>query len=210
MVEATDPEWTDRQAELLDAALALLVSAGRAPTMTEVAREASCSKETLYKWFGGRDGLLAAMVQRQASKVGGLPIGDERTDAASLVQRLELVAHDWLEVIHGETSVALNRLAVGQAGTRKHGLDAIMLENGPATVRRRVTRLLEEGRAQGLLAFERVDEAFAAFFGLVVRDRQIRLLLGETLAPDEASLARDAELAVRHFLTLYGTPKIRP
>ena len=64
MSDSSDIDWTDRQVELLDAALALLVALGRAPTMTEVAREASCSKETLYKWFGGRDGLLAAMVRR--------------------------------------------------------------------------------------------------------------------------------------------------
>ena len=46
--DSSDIDWTDRQVELLDAALALLVALGRAPTMTEVAREASCSKETLY------------------------------------------------------------------------------------------------------------------------------------------------------------------
>ena len=37
--------------------------------MTAVARRASCSKETLYKWFGDRDGLLTATVQWQAAKV---------------------------------------------------------------------------------------------------------------------------------------------
>ena len=49
---------TERQAEVLDAALRLLVEEGDALTMAAVARRASCSKETLYKWFGDRDGLL--------------------------------------------------------------------------------------------------------------------------------------------------------
>ena len=49
--------------------LPLLVEAGDALTMTSVARRASCSKESLYKWFGDRDGLLTATVQWQASKV---------------------------------------------------------------------------------------------------------------------------------------------
>ena len=54
---------------MLDAALRLMVEEGDRLTMTAVARRASCSKETLYKWFGDRDGLLTATVQWQASKV---------------------------------------------------------------------------------------------------------------------------------------------
>ncbi|MEP6567001.1 MAG: TetR/AcrR family transcriptional regulator, partial [Mesorhizobium sp.] len=60
---------TERQKAVLDAALRLLVEEGDHLTMTAVARRASCSKETLYKWFGDRDGLLTATVQWQASKV---------------------------------------------------------------------------------------------------------------------------------------------
>ena len=62
---------TARQTEVLDVALRLLVEEGDSLTMTAVARRASCSKETLYKWFGDRDGLLTATVQWQASKVEG-------------------------------------------------------------------------------------------------------------------------------------------
>ena len=61
--------FTPRQQAVLTAALDLLVEAGDGLTMTAVARRASCSKETLYKWFGDRDGLLTATVQWQAAKV---------------------------------------------------------------------------------------------------------------------------------------------
>ena len=61
--------FTPRQQVVLTAALDLLVEAGDGLTMTAVARRASCSKETLYKWFGDRDGLLTATVQWQAAKV---------------------------------------------------------------------------------------------------------------------------------------------
>ena len=71
MQPATHAEPTPRQQAVLDAALALLVEEGDQLTMTAVARRASCSKETLYKWFGDRDGLLTATVQWQASKVTG-------------------------------------------------------------------------------------------------------------------------------------------
>ncbi|MEP7241933.1 MAG: TetR/AcrR family transcriptional regulator, partial [Devosia sp.] len=70
--------FTPRQQVVLTAALDLLVEAGDGLTMTAVARRASCSKETLYKWFGDRDGLLTATVQWQAAKVR-VPLVDRKT-----------------------------------------------------------------------------------------------------------------------------------
>jgi AcrR family transcriptional regulator len=63
------PEFSVRQREVLDAVLALMVEEGDSFSMAAVCRRASCSKETLYNWFGDRDGLLAATVRWQASKV---------------------------------------------------------------------------------------------------------------------------------------------
>ena len=76
--------FTPRQQAVLTAALDLLVEGGDRLTMTAVARRASCSKETLYKWFGDRDGLLTATVQWQAAKVR-VPVVDRKTlDPVSL------------------------------------------------------------------------------------------------------------------------------
>ena len=58
-----------RQEQVLDAVLDLLAGGRESLTMSAVAQRASCSKETLYKWFGDRDGLLTATVRWQASKV---------------------------------------------------------------------------------------------------------------------------------------------
>ena len=89
-------ELTARQKDVLDAALRLLVEEGDRLTMTAVARRASCSKETLYKWFGDRDGLLTATVQWQAAKVRVPPVDRKRLDLASLRASLERFASDWL------------------------------------------------------------------------------------------------------------------
>ena len=68
-IKVNEEIFTPRQQAVLTAALDLLVENGDGLTMTAVARRASCSKETLYKWFGDRDGLLTATVQWQAAKV---------------------------------------------------------------------------------------------------------------------------------------------
>ena len=69
-IKVSEETFTPRQQAVLTAALDLLVENGDGLTMTAVARRASCSKETLYKWFGDRDGLLTATVLGFAHTVG--------------------------------------------------------------------------------------------------------------------------------------------
>ncbi len=195
---------TERQTEVLDVALRLLVEEGDALTMTAVARRASCSKETLYKWFGDRDGLLTATVQWQASKVRAGNYDRQRLDAASLRESLEGFAVKWLSVISSSTSIALNRVAVSHAGSGKSNLGAIVLANGRFAIGERLKPLLDAGRLAGLLIFEDTEAAFRTFFGLVGRDVQIRLLLGDRLEMTDGDIARDARRATQQFIALYG------
>ncbi|MER9494925.1 TetR/AcrR family transcriptional regulator [Mesorhizobium sp. M0006] len=200
----TSEVLTERQKAVLDAALRLLVEEGDNLTMTAVARRASCSKETLYKWFGDRDGLLTATVQWQASKVRVVPVDGERLDLASLTASLEGFASDWLKVISSDTSIALNRVAIGHAGSGKDDLGAIVLENGRFALARRLKPVLLAGKQAGLLDFTDAEMAFRTFFGLVARDVQIRLLLGDRLELTEAAIGGDAARATQQFLALYG------
>ena len=195
---------TERQKAVLDAALRLLVEEGDQLTMTAVARRASCSKETLYKWFGDRDGLLTATVQWQASKVRVAPVDGKGLDLASLTASLERFASDWLKVISSDTSIALNRVAVGHAGSGKDDLGAVVLQNGRFALARRLKPVLEAGRQAGLLDFADAETAFRTFFGLVARDVQIRLLLGDRLELTDAVIGGDAARATQQFLALFG------
>ncbi len=196
--------FTPRQQAVLTAALDLLVEAGDGLTMTAVARRASCSKETLYKWFGDRDGLLTATVQWQAAKVR-VPLIDRKTlDPNSLRSSIQQFARDLLSTISGSTSVALNRLAITHA-TEDNGLGAIVLDNGRFAISKRLKPVLEAGRDARMLRFDNSDTAFRTFFGLVLRDVQIRLLLGDKLTLTAKEIEADAERATDQFFILYGT-----
>jgi len=192
-----------RQEQVLDAVLDLLAAGGDAVTMSAVARRASCSKETLYKWFGDRDGLLTATVRWQASKVRAGAYDDAKLDTSALQASLEAFAANWLRVISSRTSIALNRVAVGHAGSGKSNLGQIVLANGRFAIGERLKPLLEAARGAKLLAFDNPETAFRTFFGLVGRDVQIRLLLGDRLGLTEADIARDASRATRQFMQLY-------
>ena len=196
--------WTARQGEVLDAALSLLVVGGDKLTMNGVARIAHCSKETLYKWFGDRDGLLVATVQWQAAKVGVPRLDRAHLDANELRRVIADFGLALLRVIAGAHSVALNRVAITHAGTTVPDLGTIVLQNGRFEMGRRLKPVLEAGKSVGLLRFADSEEAFRTFFGLVVRDVQIRLLLGDDWQLSEAEIAREAKAATDQFFTLFG------
>ena len=196
-----------RQEQVLDAVLDLLAGGRESLTMSAVAQRASCSKETLYKWFGDRDGLLTATVRWQASKVRAGTYDQASLDASALQASLEAFAANWLKVISSRTSIALNRVAVSHAGSGRSNLGQIVLANGRFAIGERLKPLLEAAREAGLLAFDDTETAFRTFFGLVGRDVQIRLLLGDRLRLTEDDIARDAAHATQQFLRLYGAGK---
>jgi AcrR family transcriptional regulator len=202
--EAQDGEFSPRQREVLDCALELMAQEGDAFSMASLARRASCSKETLYKWFGDRDGLLSATVRWQAGRVRAGNWDRARLDAQALEKSLEAFAANWLTVISSRTSIALNRVAISHAAAGKGRLGEIVLANGRFAIGERLKPVLEAGRAAGLINFDDAETAFRTFFGLAGRDVQIRLLLGDRLEMTEGQIALDARRAARQFLALYG------
>ncbi|QPH53760.1 TetR/AcrR family transcriptional regulator [Pontivivens ytuae] len=187
----------DRRDAILDAAEALLAEAGYAQTtMAEIARRAGASKGTLNGWFGGREGLLAAVMERNADRAairvtkaleaGGPP----RTVLTGFAEGL-------LGLLTGPSSVALNRAAMGTPE-----LAALLLASGRHRIGPLVEGYLARLAGDGVLALDDAGEAFTMLYGLVIRDTQIRVLLGEPqLGP--AARKRQAATAVEAFLTLY-------
>ncbi len=192
-----------RQGEILDAALRVFIIAGNSFTMDHVAQEALCSKETLYNWFGNREGLLRATISWQAAKVREPKIDLKQIDVASFENALENFATDLLSVLLSETSVALNRAAISSVNSKQSELGKLLLENGRFAMGRRIKPLLKAARKKSLINFKSDEETFRILFGLIVRDVQLRLLLGERLKYSKAKINKEAKLAVQAFLILH-------
>ncbi len=202
---ATTNELTQRQSAVLEVALALLVEGGeKALTTAGLARAANCSKESLYRWFGDRDGLLAAIIAYQASKVRLDGADLEPQNAQSYRGSLVAFVRELLSVLFGEASLALNRLAIGQSNRDNARLGKLLLERGKHTISARTRALLDEGLKHGYLAFNDAEEAYQLLYGLAVRDVHIRLLLGEELSKAHADFTAQAQTAVNHFYKLFG------
>lgn len=196
---------TERQGAVLERALGLLVEGGeRALTTAGVARAANCSKESLYKWFGDRDGLISAMITYQAGKVRTVEVAPGALSAETLRKHLVAFACDLVDVLSGDVSLALNRLAIGQASREGAGLGRLLQERGRRHIGKRAAALLEAGRKAKLLAFDDADEAYGTLYGLIVSDMHLRMLLGEDAGVIRQEFSPRAEKAVDAFLTLHG------
>jgi AcrR family transcriptional regulator len=199
---------------ILDAAFELLVERGyRRTTMAAVAERAGSSKETLYAWFGSKQGLFTALIRRQAEAanqaVAAAMDGGAAPDPAAT---LTAFATNLLRLLLGERSVALNRAAVAELGdARPDGgepageLAAVLLAQGRHRTGPMVEAYLARLAAAGQLRIDDPAEAFQLLYGLVVRDLQIRVLLGEP-PPEPAALAAQARTAVERFLALTAAP----
>jgi AcrR family transcriptional regulator len=190
----------EREEQILTAARDAIVDLGyRRVTMAEIARRAGASKETLHAWFGGKQGLLAAVIARDADAsaarvTSALSSADTDPDSARTV--LTTYAVGLLTLLTGPSSVALNRAAVTEPE-----LAEILLRAGRHRVGPIVGDYLAALHEAGTIHAPEPGTAFEVLFGLVVRDTQIRVLLGEP-SPTPAAISRRAGSAVQQFLAL--------
>lgn len=189
-----------RRSEILDVATTLLAERGyRDATMLEIAERASASKETLYSWFGGKAGLYEAAIRRNAARVQDALAAQLIREASTETVLTEFGAA-LLELLLGEDAVAINRAAIAEARSDPTLARSLAKAGRDATLPPFVAFL--EARKEEL-AIEDAGAAAEQFLGLLIRDSQVRRLLGLTTAPSRSEACRQAKRATAAFLQIY-------
>lgn len=191
-------ERAAREAAILDAAQEALVELGAdGVTMLDVARRAGASKQTLYAWFGDRDGLLGAIIRHNADATADTIANALRADADP-VATLTGFARGLLTLLTRPESVVLNRAAMASP---------TLAEELLASGRHRVGPIVEGYLATladaDVLDIDDPRDAFTVLYGNIVRDTQIRVLLGER-PPSGTEIEERATAAVADFMRRYG------
>jgi AcrR family transcriptional regulator len=192
-------ERDERRHAVLDATEAVLLDEGYdGVTMLAIAKRAGASKETLYSWFGNRDGLFAALIERSADR-SSVAIDTALSSGESTQVTLTGFAIGLLTLLSSPASIALNRAAM-----QSPELSARLLASGRHRVGPLVEKYLAQRHRAGDINAPEPAAAFELLYGLVVRDVQIRVLLGES-APSSRAIKRQAATAVDQFLQLVTT-----
>lgn len=189
-------EVQGRRRRVLEAAHAELIERGYENlTMSGVARRAAASKETLYSWFGSREGLFKALIEHSADA------SSEQVRAAiegspDPYETLVGYATGLLTLLTSDGSIALNRAAMASPE-----LAVALLASGRHRVGPMVATYLAGLAESGYIDIDDPEDAFTLLYGLVVRDSQIRVLLGEK-PPSIRQRKHQARTAVDQFLHL--------
>jgi hypothetical protein len=125
-------------------------------------------------------------------------------DAAQFRQYLVAFARDLLSVLSGDVSLALNRLAIGQASRAESRLGQLLIERGRRRIDERAMALLEAGKRRGLIRYEDRESAYHTLYGLIVRDLHVRMMLGEDGARQPQLFEPMATEAIDQFFALFG------
>jgi AcrR family transcriptional regulator len=199
--DAADP----RRAEILAVAVALLGELGYGKTtMLGVAKRARASKETLYAWFGNKQGLFTELICAQAARINGdleAALGDVGDTPETVLRRF---GEDLLTMLASEAAIAINRAAIAEA-PRDGSFGRVLAEQGRNRTGALVIRYLERERDAGRLDFDNAERTFEALLGLLVGDSQIRMLTGALAPLEAAEIEARAERAAALFLRLFGT-----
>ena len=184
----------ERRKEIEAAAYALLMERGYAGTsMLEIAKRARASNETLYRWYGDKPGLFAAMIRANA-EAGLNALSDMLDTDAALDQRLHSFGTALLMGVLSDRAIALNRAAAADPSGE---LGAALARHGRGTVMPVLAKRLAR-----LNGFDSAADAAETFIALLIGDLQIRRVIGQLEAPDGAFCAKRANRAAKHFLTL--------
>lgn len=190
-----------RQQQIEAAAYAVLEAKGYGGTsMLSIARQAKASNETLYNWYGDKQGLFQALVTRNAQEVKAHLETELQSDHDAL-SILKTLGPKLLMLLTGDRAIALNRAAAADSSGE---LGATLSQAGREAVLPLLEQVLQRAKAQGQLSFDDPQEAVALYLDLLIGDQQIRRIIGRLPQPTAPACEARAERAVRHLARLLG------
>lgn len=194
-----------RRREILGATLRGVRRFGPAVSTAQIAALAKCSKETLYGWFGDRDGLMRALVEEQASAMAALLAAHPPMLGDGFAKQLRQQSVLLLDMMTGDAHLAVHQLAIAEDGTKSaRVLGQTVMAQWEAQVVARFVALLNAGAREGSIVVYSPREAFDDLVGLLIGDRQRQLLMGQDARPAPAQMKAVAEKAVQRWMVLYG------
>lgn len=198
-----------RHRQIADAAYALLARDGyKATSMLGIARQAAASNETLYRWYGNKQGLFKALVDDNAEDVRTL-LQDRMVADADPLQALSDVAPLLFMLVTGDRAVALNRAAAADVHDTAT-LGQTIAKRGRETIVPLIGGLIGRMRQSGTLVRGEPPEIAEVFVNLLIGDVQIRRVIGVIDPPDIAASEQRAERAISLLLRLYGPESTSP
>lgn len=194
-----------RREAIEDAAYRVLMRDGyKAASLLAIAREAKASNETLYRWYGNKQGLFASLVERNA-ETAKQRLEEALASDAPPMRVLEELGPALLRVVTSERAVALNRAACGDVYDTAT-LGEALAKGGRGSLVPLIAGLLQRAHSDGVLHVHDADEAAEIYIAILIGDVQIRRATGALGALSESEIAARASRCIALIRRLYTAP----
>ncbi len=183
-------EKQDARRKLIEeAAYEVLSERGyRSSSMLLIAKKAKASNETLYRWYGSKQGLFTALVEENSRNVKeGLEAC--LTEGADPLATLREFGPALLELVTSPRAIALNRAAAAEAENSSPGekLGDAIASAGRETITPLINKVFKAAAAKGYWSESETDDAVQTYVSLLIGDLQMRRAIGvqDALTPEQ-------------------------
>jgi AcrR family transcriptional regulator len=182
----------------LDAAAQVFLENGYGgATIDLVVERAGASKATVYSFFGGKDGLFAAIVEERCERILSA-FGDPEVVDSNVLSALAHIARRYMEVVLAPDAVGLYRLIIAE-GVRFPELVRTFYQLGPDRTNAHLAGMLSVWRQRGLVRLDDPQLAAVQFFDSVSGDLHRRAMSGIIPRNVRAAIQRRIDNAVQVF-----------
>lgn len=191
-----------RRAEIESAAYTLLAEVGYKKTsMLAIAKKASASNETLYKWYGNKQNLFASLVKKNAETVER-QLQKSIDNQSDTIETLTKIGPLILELISSEKAILLNRAAVFDVN-ETNTLGSTIAEQGRMKVTPLLLAVFQQAVDNKLFKNADAIEMTQVYLNILIGDIQIQRVIGvlEVLPTDIIELR--SKLALKCIQQLY-------
>ncbi|GGA30440.1 TetR/AcrR family transcriptional regulator [Neptunicoccus cionae] len=194
----------DRRTRIQKAAYTVLEKKGyKGASMLDIARQAGCSNETLYRWYGNKQTLFASLVAENAATVKAQLTQSIQEDGDT-IEELRLLGPLLLELVTSRRAIALSRAAAGDVYHTGMLGDAIARES-KNTIAPLVESLIRIALDRKLLHRSNCSEIADMFLTVLIGDTQIQRVTGVIPELTEAQKEDRTDKACAVIQKLYGT-----
>jgi len=165
-----------RAERLLDIATEVFLSKGfKGASVSEIARRAGASKQTLYARYPSKAALFAALIERKAShlfeRIG--PLGEGRTLRETLVH----YGSELLDLISSDEAHGLHRVVIAECAEFPE-LGELFWDRGPGKTRALLANYLRTQQKLDNIQCGDPEKAVEIFMGLLLSGVSLRASLG--------------------------------
>jgi AcrR family transcriptional regulator len=196
---AQSKQIRSKQDKILDVAAELFLERGYdAVSLDDILERAGGSKTTIYSYYGGKEGLFAAMVERLA--VLKLRLFRD-LDPARLDPKtgLNAIGRRFMTLINDSEGRAFYRMMIAEA-ERFPALARTFYESSPAVIISEVRRNLEHWQEKGLLREGNAELMAIQFIGMLLGTFSTKSLLGIAPVLTEKQIREWVSKGVTMFL----------